>query len=69
MGMPGRSLTTLVIRNSVRSEYGAGDHEQVGRSLLECRPSLVDAPDDADNLDVGAHGQRGPHRLLVDARV
>ena len=47
----------------------AGDQKELGRSLLECRPTLVDAPDDADDLDVGGRGQSCPHGLLVDTGV
>ena len=48
---------------------GAGDQKELGRSLLECRPTLVDAPDDADDLDVGGRGHSCPHGLLVDTGV
>ena len=48
---------------------GAGDDEEIGRSLLQRRPAVLEAVDDADDLDVGIDGQRRLNSLVVDALV
>ena len=48
---------------------GARDHEQIGRRLLQRRPALLDAAEEADDLDRGIVRQRRAHGGLVDAVV